>query len=634
MPHGYHGKILHVNLTNQSIEVEEPGEAFYRKYMGGSALGMYYVLHNTPVNTDPLGPDNTLVLAVSVLTGAPISGQSRLTAVAKSPLTNAIGDAQSGGFWPAEFKFSGYDAIVLQGKALNPVYLWIHNGQVEIRDASHLWGKLTGEVDDLIHQELADNKIEILQCGPAGEKGVKFASLISMSNRANGRTGMGAVMGSKNLKAIAVRGKQRPSLAAKTGLNTLARRGAAELEDSDVAGMGKYGTAEIVIPQNKKGGLPSYNWDSGVLTNAGQISGEVMYDTILKERDTCYACTVRCKRVVEVTEGPYLVDPRYGGPEYETLSTFGSYCGVDDLAAISLANQLCNMYGMDTISCGATIAWAMNCFEEGLITAEDTGGLNLHYGDASMIVHLTELIGKRQGFGDVLAHGSHTASKLIGRGTEDLVVAVKGQEMPAHTPHVKRSLGLIYAVNPFGADHQSHEHDPSYEIDADFESYQDRMAEIGLTDGQPRYSLSEEKVNYALQTQYLYSLMDSANVCQFVFGPAWQLYSVKDLRDTIQMITGWDVSIKELLQVGERRLNMLRAFNAREGINRAQDNLPKKMWKPFKGGPTDGWKLDKQEIERAKDVYYSLAGWDIETGVPTRDKLNELDLNWVADLLN
>jgi len=206
--------------------------------------------------------------------------------------------------------------------------------------------------------------------------------------------------------------------------------------------------------------------------------------------------------------------------------------------------------------------------------------------------------------------------------------------MRAHTPHVKRSLGLIYAVNPFGADHQSHEHDPSYEIDADYESYQDRMAEIGLTDGQPRYSLSEEKVNYALQTQYLYSLMDSVNVCQFVFGPAWQLYGVKDLRETIQMITGWDVSIEELLRVGERRLNMLRAFNAREGIDRAQDNLPEKMWKPFKGGPTDGWKLDKQEIEQAKEVYYSLAGWDVETGVPTREKLDELDLNWVADLIN
>ena len=634
MPHGYHGKILHVDLTKASIEVEKPDEAFYRQYMGGSALGMYYVLKHTPPKADPLGPENTLALALSVLTGAPISGQSRLTAVARSPLTGAIGDAQSGGFWPAEFKFSGFDAVILYGRAENPVYLWIHDGETELRDAQHLWGKITGEVDDILHQELGDNKIEILQCGPAGEKGVRFAALISMSNRANGRTGMGAVMGSKNLKAIAVRGKMRPSLADGKALNAIARRGASELDDSDVAGLGKYGTAEIVMSQNKKGGLPSYNWDSGIFNGAEPISGGTMYDTILKERDTCYACTIRCKRVVEITEGPFQVDSRYGGPEYETLATFGSYCGVDDLAAISLANQICNQYGMDTISCGATIAWAMNCFEQGLITSEDTGGLELRYGDADTLVRLTEMIGKREGFGDLLGEGSYSAAKKLAKGTQELVVTVKGQEIPAHMPQVKRSLGLIYAVNPFGADHQSHEHDPSYEIEGDYEYYQDRMAAIGLKDPQPRYSLSAEKVRYALVTQYMYSCLDSVNMCQFVFGPAWQLYDPQDLLAAVQTITGWDVTLDELMAVGERRLNMLRAFNAREGIGRADDRLPKKMWKALEGGPTDGWKLDPGEIERAKDIYYAMAGWDIESGVPTRDKLTELGLEWVADLMD
>ncbi|HEC23362.1 MAG TPA: aldehyde:ferredoxin oxidoreductase [Chloroflexi bacterium] len=631
MPHGYHGQILHVDLTTGSLEIERPPDSFYRFYMGGSALGLRYLLKHTPAGADPLGPENTLVLALSVLTGAPVSGQSRVTAVAKSPLTGAVGDSQAGGFWPAQFKFSGFDALVIRGRSERPVYLWIHDGEAELRDAAHLWGRITGEVEDALREELGDEKIEVLQCGPAGEKGVRFAALINMSTRANGRTGMGAVMGSKNLKAVVVRGKLRPSLADAKALNALARRGAKELPDSMIAGLAKYGTAEIVVPQNKRGGLPSYNWDSGVFDGAEAIGGERLYDTILRERDTCYACTVRCKRVVEVTEGPYRADPRYGGPEYETLATFGSYCGVDNLEAIALANQICNQYGMDTISCGATIAWAMDCFENGLITSEDTGGLELRYGDADLIVRLTEMIGRREGFGDLLAEGSAAAARVLGRGTEELVVAVKGQEMPAHMPQVKRSLGLIYAVNPFGADHQSSEHDPPYE--GGYHYYEERMKALGLTDPQPKYSLTDEKVRYALTTQYLYSCLDSINICQFVFGPAWQLYGPDDLVEMVRAVTGWDVTLDELMRVGERRLNLLRAFNAREGLGREQDRLPPKLWKALKGGPTDGFRLEPEEIERAKDVYYALAGWDVSTGVPTRARLVELGLEWVADLL-
>ncbi len=642
MPHGYHGKILHVDLTHGVLEIEEPPPEFYRFYMGGSALGMHYVLKHTPAHADPLGPENTLVLALGVLTGAAISGQSRMTAVAKSPQSGAIGDSQCGGFWPAELKFAGFDAIVIRGASPKPVYLWVHDGQAELRDAAHLWGRVTGEVEEAIKQELGDEKIEVLQCGPAGEKGVRFAALINMSNRANGRTGMGAVMGSKNLKAVAVRGKNRPSVADRQGLNNLARWGARHFPESDVAGLGKYGTAEVVLPQNKSGGLPTYNWDSGYFEQAEAISGEVMYDTILRGadegkqdrlgRDTCYACTVRCKRVVEIEDGPHPVDHRYGGPEYETLATFGSYCGVSDLEAIAATNQLCNQYGMDTISCGATLAWAFNCFSEGLITTEDTGGLDLSWGNAESLVKLTEMIGKREGFGDILAEGSARAAARIGRGTEDLVVAVKKQELPAHMPQVKRSLGLIYAVNPFGADHQSSEHDPVYE--GGFKYYKDRLAPLGLTEPQEKYSLTEEKVRFALTTEYLYSALDTVNVCQFVFGPAWQLYGPDQLVDAVRVITGWeDVTLEELLTVGQRRLNMLRAFNAREGLTREDDKLPKKLSKPLKGGRSDGLFVTPEEIERAKDTYYALAGWDVSTGSPTRPTLEQLGLGWVADEL-
>jgi len=368
MGHGYNGKILHVDLTTGHMSVEEPGEAFFRKYMGGSALAMHYLLKETPPGVDPLSPENVLVVALSVLTGAAISGQSRVTVTAKSPLTGAIGDSQGGGFWPAELKFAGFDAVVIKGKSPKPVYLWINNGSFELRDAAHHWGKITGEVETAIRNELDDKRIQVLQVGPAGEKGVRFAAIINNSNRANGRTGMGAVMGSKNLKAIAVRGKNRPTPADKAKLSELAKWGAANLEDSDISGLSKYGTAETTGANNSSGGLPTFNFNSGEFDKWEDIDGTTMFDTILKGapdgtqlrdgRDTCYACTVRCKRVVEITEGAYQVDPYYGGPEYETTSTFGNYCGISDLAAISKANEICNKYGMDTISCGATIAWA------------------------------------------------------------------------------------------------------------------------------------------------------------------------------------------------------------------------------------------------------------------------------------
>ncbi len=642
MPHGYNGKILHVDLTSGKFRVEEPGDAFYRKYMGGSALAMHYLLKEMPAGADPLGPENVLVLALSVTTGVAISGQSRMTAAAKSPLTGAIGDSQGGGFFPAELKFAGFDAIVIKGRSEKPVYLWINEGSYELRDASHLWGKITGEAESVIKEELSDNKIEVLQIGPAGEKGVRFAGIFSMSNRANGRTGMGAVMGSKNLKAVAVRGKKRPSVADKTGLNKLAKWGAANLEESDIAGLAKYGTPETTGSNQTSGTLPCYNYNSGVFDGWEAIDGTTMYDTVLRGapegkqdrlgRDTCYACTVRCKRVVEITEGAYQVDPHYGGPEYETTSTFGNYCAIDDLPAISKANEICNKYGMDSISCGATISWAYEAFNEGKLTLEETDGLDLTWGNAESMVILTEKIAKREGFGDLLAEGSERAARKIGRGTEAYLITFKGQEAPAHMPQVKRSLAIIYTTNPFGADHQSHEHDPA--IEGDLEYYTDRMAVLGFNQEQEPRSLSDEKIRFTMASQHMYSTMDSLNLCQFVFGPAWQLYGPNDMVELVRTVTGWeDVTFDELQKVGERRVNMMRVFNAREGFDRKNDVLPEKLFKPLIGGVSDGWKLDRDEVKSALDKYFEFCGWDVKIGNPTRTKLDELDLGWVADQL-
>jgi aldehyde:ferredoxin oxidoreductase len=629
--HGYAGKILHVNLTTGKIEIEQPDEAFYRTYVGGSAMGTYYLLKNTPAGADPLGPENTLSFMLSPTTGAPISGQSRATATAKSPLSGLIGDSQAGGFWPAELKFAGFDGIVITGSSPKPVYLWVHDGEAELRDAAHLWGTTTGEAQRLIQEELGDAKIEVAQCGIAGERGVLYANILNMSNRAHGRTGMGAVMGSKRLKAIAVRGHGQIRLADKAAVAKLARKGAKAIpEYLDVEALQKYGTANVVMYQDTSGGLPTRNYTSGTFEEAEAICGETMADTILKENDTCYACSVRCKRVVETEYQGRGVEGFYGGPEYETLATLGSYCGVGDLQAVSLANQLCAEYGVDTIACGATIAFAMECFENGILTAEDTGGIDLRFGNAAAMVAMVEQIALREGLGELLGAGSVHAAKIIGKGSEDLVVAVKAGELPAHMPQVKRSLALIYAVNPFGADHQSHEHDPGYNPGSSEYSLA-RMAMLGLTDPQPDRVLNHEKVKLALYTQWNYSFMDTADLCQFVYGPSWQLFGPDDMVALMGAVTGWDYTIEEMQRIGERRLNLMRAFNAREGAGRDQDTLPKRLYDtPLAGGASDGVAVTREELAAALDDYYALCGWDVASGNPTPAKLTDLGLAWLA----
>ena len=635
MSYGYTGKILHVNLTTSEIKVEEPEEQFYRTYMGGSAMGMYYVLKETPAGAEALSPENVLALCTGVVTGTPISGQSRLTSVAKSPLTGCIGDAQGGGYFPAEMKFSGFDAVILKGKSPKPVYLWMHHGEAELKDASHLWGMTTGDAEDKLKEELEDKRIEVLQIGPAGENLVRFAALISMSNRANGRTGMGAVMGSKNLKAVVVRGKQKPSIANPEKFKELQKLAKTNLEPTGMDDFGKYGTPDVCSPQNKSGGLPTYNFNSGTFEKHEEINGKTLYNEHLRGhekdeqnrfgRDTCFSCSIKCKRVSQIDEGPFKTDAKYGGPEYETLATFGSYCGISNMDAIIHANALCNMYGMDTISCGATISWAMECWAEGKITAEDTGGIELEYGSAEAMVKMTEMIAKQEGFGKILAEGSQKASEIIGRGTEDYLITSKGQEAPAHMPQVKRSLSVIYAANPFGADHESSEHDPAYK------AYPERMEQIGLTNPQERLALNEEMMRFAMVTQHLSSAVDSLSVCAFIFGASFQLYDANQLVEVVNAVTGWDTDMTEILAVGERRLNMLRAFNSREGIGRESDTLPKKMFKrPLEGGRSDGYSIDEKEWETALEDYYRLCDWDVTTGHPSLKKMESLGLGWVV----
>jgi len=621
--------VYHVDLTRGTIETRTLPEDVYRKYPGGSALAAYLVLQAIPVGADPLGPDNVLAMAVSPLTGLAISGQSRMTACARSPLTGAIGDSQCGGFFPAEMRAAGADALVFTGRSPEPVYLWLQDGRAELRPAKHLWGKVTADVDRLLREEVGDLKAEVAQIGPAGENLVRFAAIMNMVNRANGRTGLGAVMGSKRLKAVVVRGSKSPKPVMAEEFRGLVKRLKAMQEmNPGIGWFGEYGTAGVLAIQDKMGGQPTRNYSEGTFEQCKDIDGSTMVKTILKERDTCYACVVKCKRVVEVVDPEIPVDPIYGGPEYETLTFFGSMCGVGDLKLLARASADANMYGMDTISAGATIAWAMEARAKGLL---DDRGLGLEWGDGRAVLRAIEAIALRRGVGDLLAEGSLRAATTLGPAAVDLTVTVKGQELPAHMPQHKRSLGLIYAVNAFGADHQSSEHDSMLKSKPG-SLHQRRLAELGEFGNLDLRDLSDEKVRFAYTTQCFYSALDSLGLCQFVWGPSWQLYGPAETVELVRYGTGWDASMAELLRMGERRIHLLRAFNARERIGKSADVLPKKLFEPLGGkGPTAGVALTAGEFEHARDTYYRLAGCDPDTGYPTRARLADLGLEWVAE---
>lgn len=625
MPYGYNGKILHVNLTDRKTSIEEPNEVFYRRYMGGSGLGAYYCLRDIPPKADPLGPDNVIVFAPSVITGAPVPFLSRFNITAKSPLTNGIGDSQAGGYWGPELKFAGYDAIVIRGKSEKPVYLWINNGKVEIRDASHAWGLSTGEAERVIKKELDDDKVIFAIIGQGGENQVRYACVVNERKHVNGRTGMGAVMGSKNLKAIAVKGdKSSLEYFDKEKMKDLSKL-ASEIikENSSAQSLREFGTGGGLPGQQETGGLPTRNHSSGVFDGYENITGQRMAETILKENGTCYVCPIRCKRVVEAKE-PYEIDPDYGGPEYETLSALGSYLCIDDLITIAKGNELCNKYSLDTISTGASIAFAMECYENGILTKEDTGGLELNFGNREVLIELIDMIAKREGIGDLLADGPDIASKKIGKDSYKYAIHVKGNPVPAHMARVKQGLGLIYAVNPFGADHMQCDHDILFEEDAP-EVIRNRLKAFGLQRTSIGTTLDTDKVRMMYYTQLWRSVMDTLEVCMFGFGTG-KVFGMEHLVPIVEAITGWDVSSWELMKVGERRLNLLRLFNEREGFTSKDDQLPDRFFEKLREGPSKGFAINTDDFNRAKDDYYQIAGWDSKNGNPTLGKLKELDM--------
>ncbi len=624
MPDGYNGQILHVNLTDQRFDVENPSENFYRTYMGGTGLAAYYLLNQLKPGIDPLGPENILVFAGSVVTGAPFSGFSRYTVAAKSPLTGGFGESEAGGYFGPELKFSGFDAVVFSGRAPKPVYLWINNGRFELRDADAVWGLENGEALDKIREEIGDGKVRMATIGPAGERMVLFANVMNELAHANGRAGMGAVMGSKNLKAVVCRGDAKNmKYADPEGVKELAawhtRRIKEHLPNQN---LGKFGTPMFVMALNKAGILPTRNWREAVFEGAEKI-GVPGYEKILKRPGTCYRCSVACKRVVEVAE-PYHVSPRFGGPEYETLASFGSLCGIDDIGAISKANELCNRYGLDTIGTGSVVAFAMECFEKGILKAADADGRKILFGDTDGMLWLVEQINQRRGLGDILARGVKRAAEEIGSGAERYAFTIKGQEIPLHDPRGKTGIGLSFALSPTGADHIETPHDTIFTGDA-----VKLLAPLGIVDPVQPLALDEAKVQFFKQGQLSWGMNNVLGICNFVDAPLFAL-SYEKLVEAVSAITGWETSLWELLRATERSEVMARVFNNREGFGPQDDRLFRRLHEPIPDGPLRGQRIDPDQMANAVKLYYEMMGWD-ENGRPLPAKLHDLNLGWLIN---
>lgn len=568
--YGYWNKILHVNLTERRTWVEAPGDAFFRRYGGGRGLIAHYLLKDVPKGADPLGPENVLIFAPGVLTGAPVPGAGRHSVGAKSPLTGGFGESESGGFWGAELKRAGWDGIVVHGAAAAPVYLWINEDKVEIRDASHLWGKITGDVQDAVLAEVGDARARVATIGPAGENLVRFACIANELNEVAGRTGMGAVMGSKKLKAIVVRGKTAVKIADPKGLNAIAKWVSSTMDEKHRA-FHEFGTGAAMQGKSLEGGMPTLNYRMGSFEHTAKVVHIEKKEELAREtQDKLYGGK---GKVGFDPFGRYSVDPKYGGPEYESLAAMGVNLGLDDIIAIAKSNEMCNYLGMDTVSLGATLAWAMEAFEKGLLTLEDTGGVPIKFHDADGVIKLVEMIAYRQGVGDLLAEGSQRAAKTLGRGSEKFLTTVKGMEMAMHDPRHMPVMRASYLMAPTGGDH---------------------MRQSGNRNG----------------------VRNQIALCHFLAYEDDQTLAI------LNAVTGWNATQDEVVETAHRGLTLARLFNLREGFTRADDRLPERFSEPLPKHP--GFPREAQE--KIVTDYYVEYGWDPATGVPTRETIQKLEI--------
>lgn len=616
---GYAGKMLFVNLSDGSIREEELPERICREFIGGYGLGIRVLYERMRRRVDPLGVDNWIGFVAGVLTGTSVPGSGRYGVVTKSPLTGAWNESNGGGTFGPELKTAGYDAIFFSGIAPKPVYLLVNDGKAELRDASGVWGMDTRQTETALYAEIGDSKVRIASIGPSGEAMSLLAGIVSERGRTAARGGAGAVMGSKRLKAVAVKGGIRKiRVADRRKLKDVRERYLSVLKASEFAkGLTAAGTGGALSFLVSIGDSPVKNWrlsgTASMPTASNLDSGNM--DKYKKSSYACYACPIRCGALIEQNQGPFAVAGEMHRPEYESLAALGNLLVNDNLEAVIKANDICNRYGIDTISTGTTIAYAMECYENGLITSDDADGLQLDWGNAHAIVALTEKIAKREGFGAVLADGPAKAAERIGKGSEKYVMAVRGKGIAFHDPRMSPAGGTAFIADA----------NPAHHMNSQITGQLENGAPIGDDPAlqapkmNPFEDFDKKGPLYAIGCAY-HQLLDDAGMCA--------LYTVNtpppELAGMIAAVTGWDFSWEEALKAGRRVLTLRQAFNAREGLTPDEIDLPKRLKEePLVSGAAP---LPKIDFHALREGYFKAMGWDVKTGVPSAKALEDLGL--------
>ncbi|MCS7120263.1 MAG: aldehyde ferredoxin oxidoreductase family protein [Nitrososphaerota archaeon] len=609
--YGYAGKILRINLSNGKVSLSPLEEVVAKRYIGGIGLGMYLLIKNSKAGVDAFSPENPLILTTGPLSGtiAPTGGNGHAF-VSKSPLTGGLGESKSHGFFGTELKRAGYDAVIFEGKAEKPVYVWIDDDNVQLMDAKALWGKSPQETEDMIREDLGDYYVRVAAIGPAGEKLARVACIMNDKTRAAGRTGLGAVMGAKNLKAIAVRGTKDIAVAKPEEFLEFVKMLHERMRGPATEKYRTLGTPLNVLVHNSLGALPTRNFTNATFEGAELVSGEYLNKQFVAKIVGCSSCAMRCEHLAIVSEGPYKGTTTR--VEYEPLWAFGPHCGVDRLDAIIKAMELCNLYGLDSLSTGNIIGFAMDCYEHGILSKNDTGGLELRFGNAEAMIEMVHKIGKREGLGDILAEGVKRAAEKIGKGAEKYANHIKGLEMTGYDIRGLKTAAIGYAVSFRGADHNRH---GAYAID--------------LKGAVDRFKVEKGRSKYVIDIEDLYTIIDSLMVCKFSRGVYYKEF--EDLARYYSLVTGIEMSPKEMRRAGERINNLGRLFNIREGFTRKDDHLPPKvMSTPIPDNcVSKGSYISQEELDFMLDDYYAHRGWTRD-GIPTPDKLNELEMDELA----
>jgi len=617
---GYMGKILRVNLTDKTFAEEALDEKLARDYIGGAGFGIHYLFHEVPAGADALGPDNKLIFSPGPLSGTDAPCASRLAVVAKSPQTGAVGMSTTGGYFPVELKFAGYDIMIIEGKAEEPTYIFIKDGKVQFRSAKHLMGTSTFDCEQFIKNELNDQSIRVACIGPAGENLSRIAAIIN-ERHAAGRRGMGAVMGSKNLKAIAVRGDATVPVADKEMFRKAVSRMLKAMKDSPVVypTFSKLGTPMVVEATWGHGILPSLNWSAtGEWSPVDKIDPEANNRHRIAS-EHCYKCPVACSQLKMVHHGEYK--GAVSVPEFEIMYSFGSNTGMDSLDPVIAADRLCDELGLDAVSTGVTIGFAMELYERGILSAEEVGGLDLRFGNGDAMLAMIKKMAHREGFADVFADGTKAAAERIGRDADQYAIHIKGLEIPGYDIRGAKAHGLSMATAYPGADHNR-----GYAFQEIFGIPVPYAVDRFATEGKGILT----KWNQDVRTP----VCDCAPMCAFMMDMALPDICLENTADLVNSVSGMDLTPEEVQTIGERLNNLAKAYNMREGFTRKDDTFPYRvLHEPIKGGPSKGQYIPQEDLDAMLDEYYEARGWT-QDGKPTRQKLEELGLRTVADELD